>query len=93
MREQHRIHALCRLTAPQRLSPKNCSMVRIQVHSVYALLIHFIHKITQTHIHTASAGGKLSHWDVYEHVQIKWMKTTKSPHSHKVSEVRSSVHR
>lgn len=44
-------------------------------------------------IHTASAGGKLSHWDVYEHVQIKWMKTAKSLHSHKVSELRCLVHR
>lgn len=72
------------------LSPKNCSMVRIQVCSAYALLIH---KITQTQIHTTSAEGKISHWDVYEHVQIKWMKTTKSPRSHKVSELRSLVHR
>lgn len=40
----------------------------------HALLIHFSHKITPMQIHTTSAGGKLGHWAVIEHVQIKWTK-------------------
>lgn len=44
-------------------------------------------------IHITSAGGKLGHWDVYEHVQIKWMKTSKSLHCHKIFKLRSLVYR
>lgn len=47
---------------------------------MYALLIHFIHKITWTPIHTTSAGGALIHQDVYDHVQIKWIKP-QNPHT------------
>lgn len=95
MREQHRINALCRLTAPQHLwALKSKQLLSGENPGVFCICItHFIQKITQTQIHTASAGGKLSHWDVYKHVQIKWMKTTKSPRSHKVSELRSLGHR
>lgn len=45
----------------------------------------------QVQIHTASAGGKLSHGDVYERVRISWVKPTTSPHSHKVCELTSLV--
>lgn len=97
MREQQEIHVLCRLKS----SPAFLGTYIHQtawwwesrcIHcNAYALLSHFTHKTTQAQIHTTSAGGKLSHGDVYEHVLIQWVKPTTSPHSHKVCELRSLV--